>query len=134
MRRLIAIAALLAGLTASTGSAATHAPLSGTWTGVLTDGTHKERITLTVNGRETRGTWRVSANCRGTLTLDTVSGGSHHYRRHVAPGSSCAGGDIDCLSRTGRKLFDNITPRTNGWSRSGTLHRARPPRPLVGPG
>ena len=120
---------MLACSTATVGSAATaraaHGPLTGKWTGVLTDGTHTERITMTVNGRETAGTWKVSASCHGTLTLDSISGGSHHYLRHVAAGSTCAGGDIDCLARTGTKVYDNVTPRPDGWGRSGTLHRVR---------
>jgi len=129
MRRLLVIVALLAGLTATAGSAATpratHGPLTGTWRGVLTGGAQKERITITVNGPETAGTWKVSASCHGTLTLDSISNGYHHYLRHVASGSTCAGGDIDCLMRAGANLYDTITPRPNGWSRSGTLHRVR---------
>lgn len=126
MRRLLVIAAVLAGVAAGASHAATpHGPLTGKWTGVLSNGTQKERITMTINGRQTAGTWKVNASCHGTLTLDSISGGSHHYRRHIASGSTCAGGDIDCLSRTGAKVFDNITPRSGGWSRSGTLHRPR---------
>lgn len=127
MRRLLVIATVLAGLMASAGSAATarstHGPLTGTWRGVLTNGTQKERITITVNARQTAGTWKVSASCHGRLTLDAVSGGSHHYLRHLAAGSTCAGGDIDCLWPEGKTIYDNVTPRPNGWSRTGTLHR-----------
>ena len=129
MRRLLVIAAVLAGLTAAASSAATpratHGPLTGTWRGVLTNGTQNERITITVNGRQTAGTWKVSASCHGKLTLDSISGGSHHYRRHLAAGSTCAGGDIDCLWPKGKTVYDNVTPRPNGWSRDGTLHRVR---------
>jgi hypothetical protein len=133
MRRLLVVAAVLAGVTAAVSSAATvrtpHGPLTGRWTGVLTGtvngNTRHERITIVVNGRETRGTWKVGAKCYGTLTLDSISNGYHHYLRHVAAGSSCAGGDVDCLEREGAKVADWITPRPNGWARNGMLHRVR---------
>jgi len=127
MGRLLLVVAVLAGATVATGSAATvraaHGPLTGTWRGVLTDGTQKEHITITVNGRETAGTWKVSASCSGTLKLDSISNGYHHFRRHVASGSTCPGGDIDCLQRDGAKIEDSVTKRPDGWSRSGELHR-----------
>jgi hypothetical protein len=127
MRPLLVIAAVLAGLTAAASSAATrpatHGPLTGTWRGVLTNGNEKEPLTITVNGRQTAGTWKVSASCHGRLTLDRISGGSHHFLRHLASGSTCAGGDIDCLWREGKTVYDNVTPRPGGWARNGTLHR-----------
>lgn len=131
MRRLLVILAVLAGATATAGSAATpravHGPLTGTWRGILTGTvngvTHRQRITITINGRQTAGTWKVSASCQGKLTLDSISGGSHHYLRHLASGSTCPGGDVDCLWREGATVYDNITPRPGGWSRDGTLHR-----------
>lgn len=126
MRRLLVIGIVLAGLTATAGSAATpratHGPLTGTWRRA-TNGTRKERLTITVNARQTAGTWKVSASCHGRLTLDGISGGSHHYRRHLASGSTCPGGDVDCLWPEGKTVYDNVTPRPNGWSRDGTLHR-----------
>jgi hypothetical protein len=133
MRRLLVTVVVLAAATATASAAATpratHGPLTGTWRGVLTGTlngtTQHERITITVNGRETAGTWKVSASCQGKLTLDSISNGYHHYRRHVAAGSSCAGGDVDCLMRAGANVYDTITPRPNGWARSGTLHRVR---------
>jgi hypothetical protein len=129
VRRLLVIVAVLAGVTAASGSAAAlHGPLTGTWTGVLTgtlNGVKKhERITITINGRQTAGTWKVGAKCQGKLTLDSVSNGYHHYLRHLASGSTCRGGDVDCLERVGAKVGDWITPRPNGWNRHGTLHRA----------
>jgi hypothetical protein len=131
MRRLLVIVAVLAGAAAAAGSAGAlgtaHGPLTGTWRGTLTGTrngtTHHERITITVNGRQTAGTWKVGASCHGNLTLDSISGGSHHFRRHLASGSTCAGGDIDCLWREGTTVYDNVTPRPGGWARSGTLHR-----------
>jgi hypothetical protein len=128
---------VLAGTVASAGSeAATRATdttrvssgvLTGTWTGVLSGSAgrsiRRERITLVVNARETAGTWRVSAVCHGRLTLKSISGDSHHYRRLLASGASCLGGDIDCLWRTGVNLYDSVTPRPGGYVRSGTLRR-----------
>src|SRR5690349_19622672 len=59
--------------------------LTGTWTGVLSGSTggriRRERITIVVNARETAASWTVSPTCHGRLVLDSVSGGSHHYRR-----------------------------------------------------
>ena len=131
MRSLLVAAAVLAAVTATASAAATprsaHGPLTGTWTGVLTGTrngtTQHERITITVNGRETAGAWKVGASCHGTLTLDSISNGYHHYLRHLAAGSTCNGGDVDCLEREGAKVADWITPRANGWARNGTLHR-----------
>ena len=131
MRRLLVIVAVLAGATAAAAPAATpHGPLTGTWRGVLTGSvngaTQRERIMITINGRQTAGTWKVSASCQGKLTLDSISNGYHHYRRHIAPGSTCVSGDVDCLERAGTKVFDSVTPRPDGWGRSGTFHRVVP--------
>jgi hypothetical protein len=126
----LAVAALLATITATGSTAAPQSGvLSGTWVGVLSGSvngtTRHEKIRLVINSGETGGSWRVSAACHGRLTLDSISGGSHHYRRHLASGGSCHGGDIDCLWREGTKIYDNITPRPGGWSRNGYLRRAR---------
>ena len=132
--RLLFVLAVLVGATAATGSAATtrtsgSAVLTGTWTGVLTgsvDGSvRRERIRIVVNARETGGSWKVSASCHGSLTLDSISNGYHHYRRRVAPHASCVGGDIDCLERAGARVADSVTPRSGGWARNGTLRRVR---------
>jgi hypothetical protein len=105
-------------------------PLAGTWTGVLSGSVggkiRRERIRIVVNAHQSAGRWKVSPVCHGSLTLDSVSGGSHHYRRRVASDASCIGGDIDCLWRTGANLYDSVTPRPGGYARSGTLHRVRP--------
>lgn len=93
--------------------------------GSVNGSTRHQRITIVVNRRQTGGRWKVSHTCRGKLTLDSISGGSHHYLRHVARGSTCPGGDIDCLWRTGAGIYDNVTPRADGWDRDGTLHRVR---------
>ncbi len=103
--------------------------LSGTWEGTLSGSangsTRRERILIVVNAHESAGRWKVSPTCHGSLTLDSVSGGYHHYRRHVASGASCLGGDIDCLMRIGAKISDSVTPRPGGYARDGTLHRVR---------
>jgi hypothetical protein len=83
-------------------------------------------MTITINASESRGTWRLSASCYGVLTLDSISGGYHHYLRHVASGGSCTGGDIDCLKRAGAGLYDAVTAHQGGaWDTSGTLRRVR---------
>lgn len=136
MRLIVVVAGLAAAIAAMGATATSGAPqtsgskrLTGTWAGVLSgtvNGTVRhERIRLVVNARQNGGSWRVSASCHGRLTLDSISGGSHHYRRHLAAGATCAGGDVDCLWREGAEVYDNITPRTGGWSRDGTLRRVR---------
>ena len=91
-------------------------------------GNHGGRIVIVVNGRETGGSWRLSATCHGSLTLDGISNGYHHYLRKLAPGATCAGGDIDCLKQAGANLYDAVTSHLGGaHDLSGTLRRA-PPR------
>jgi hypothetical protein len=80
---------------------------------------------IVVNARESAGRWKVNPTCHGSLTLDSVSGGYHHYRRRAASGATCLGGDIDCLERVGANLGDWVTPRPGGYARNGTLHRVR---------
>jgi hypothetical protein len=103
--------------------------LTGTWKGTLSGSAggsiRRERILIVVNARESAGRWKVSSTCHGSLTLDSVSGGYHHYRRRVASGASCHGGDIDCLMRIGANLSDWVTPRPGGYARGGTLRRVR---------
>jgi hypothetical protein len=135
----LVIAAVLVGLIAAAGSAATPSMagttrvsrsgvLTGTWAGTLSGSAggkiRRERIRIVVNARESAGRWKVSPTCHGSLTLDSVSGGYHHYRRRVASGASCLGGDIDCLMRIGANLYDSVTPHAGGYALSGTLRRA----------
>src|SRR5690349_5440979 len=115
-RLAFAIASVLVCSTTPVGSAAADATarvtpatraglLTGTWTGVLSGsaggGVLRERIVVVVNANERGGSWRINASCRGELTLDSISGGYHHYRRRVVSTASCRGGDIDCLMRVG---------------------------------
>lgn len=129
----VVVAAALASAPGAVGSAATarSGPLTGTWSGTLSGSVggsvRHERIRIVVNARENGGSWTVSASCHGRLTLDSISNGYHHYRRHVASGApaSCHGGDVDCLMRMGAGLYDTVTPRPDGWGRNGTLRRVR---------
>jgi len=128
MRRLVVIAAVLVGVTAASSSAATPSTsLTGTWRGVLSGSvngvTKHEPIQFTINTAQNAGTWSASSSCHGKLILQSISNGYHHYIRHTAPGSTCAWGDVDCLEREGTKVVDSVTPRPNGWARSGTLSR-----------
>ena len=124
----------VAGSAATSGMAGTtrvsrSGVLTGTWTGTLSGSVggriRRERIRIVVDARQSAGRWKVSPTCHGSLTLDSVSGGYHHYRRRVASGASCRGGDIDCLMRDGAKMYDWVTPRPGGYARHGTLHRVR---------
>jgi len=136
-RLATAIALLLIGLMVAAGyaartEAAGAAPVTGsgtvagTWAGVLTSASGtapRERIVIVVNAAQDAGTWKLGTTCHGRLTLDSVSGGYHHYRRRLAAGATCAGGDVDCLMRVGANLYDSVTPHPGGAAASGTLRR-----------
>jgi hypothetical protein len=133
VRRLALLLVVAGSLTASmTALAHTPArgPLTGTWRGIIAgapgSGVKPQRIVIVVNGPETGGTWSLGSTCRGPLTLDSISDGFHHYLRHVASGSTCSGGDIDCLERAGVNVYDAVTSHLGGaWDVSGTLRRVR---------
>jgi hypothetical protein len=140
IRIFFVVAAVLVGVAVAAGAAATPSMagttrvtrsgvLTGTWTGTLSGSAggsiRRERIRIVVNARESAGSWKVSPTCHGSLTLDSVSGGYHHYRRRVASDASCLGGDIDCLKRVGLNIEDLVTPRPGGYALNGTLHRVR---------
>ncbi len=115
---------------ATTALAGSHSePLAGTWTGEITgppgSGARGDRIVIVVNTAETGGSWKLSATCRGALTLDGISSGYHHYLRKLAPGATCTGGDIDCLKQAGANLYDAVTSKLGG-DLSGTLRRVLP--------
>lgn len=99
-------------------------PLTGTWVGELTGqvGTGV-RIVIVVDASERGGSWKLSQTCHGPLTVDSISGGYHHYRRIVSRGTTCAGGDVDCLKRVGANLYDTVSSHSGGFS--GTLRRLR---------
>jgi hypothetical protein len=132
------LAFLVIGVTVAAGYAAipeaagaargtTGETVAGTWAGVLTgsSGTVHERIVIVVNPDQSAGTWKLGATCHGRLTLDSVSGGYHHYRRRLSVGATCAGGDVDCLMRVGATVYDSVTPHPGGAALSGTLRRVR---------
>ena len=127
MRRALLAAVLLATI-APASTAAGSGPLTGTWKGKLTPhaatGRGPGKIVIVVNASETGGSWRLGPSCHGPLVLDSISGGYHHYRRKLAPGSTCKGGDIDCLKRVGGNVYDSVTARLGGaYNSGGTLRR-----------
>jgi hypothetical protein len=132
-RRLLplAVTAALAAAPVAASAGQTHpGPLSGTWSGSIAgnpgSAVKRQHIVIVVNARQTGGSWKISASCRGPLTLDSISNGYHHYLRHLAHGSSCAGGDIDCLKRAGANVYDAVTSHLGGaYDSAGTLRRAR---------
>lgn len=132
-RRLLPLLAIAAcAITpASALARSTHGgPLSGTWSGDIAgspgSGVQRVHIVIVVNARETGGSWSISATCHGPLTLDSISGGYHHYRRRLARGATCAGGDVDCLKRAGPNVYDAVTSHLGGaYDASGTLRRVR---------
>ena len=110
------------------GSTSGGGPLTGTWSGFIagqpSSGVQRQHILITVNAKQNGGSWKLNATCHGPLTLDSISNGYHHYVRRLASGSTCAGGDIDCLKRVGGNVYDAVTSHSGGeYDQSGTLHR-----------
>jgi hypothetical protein len=127
-RFLPLVVVAICAVTAAAAMGRTHSgPLTGTWSGYISGGgVKRQHIVIVVNAAETGGSWELSSSCRGPLTLDSISGGFHHYRRRLARGSTCAGGDVDCLERVGANLYDAVTARAgSAWDESGMLRRAR---------
>jgi hypothetical protein len=128
---LLGIAVIVAASAAvAAGEAARSGPLTGTWSGSIVgnpgSGIKPIDIRIVVNADETAGSWRISATCRGSLTLQSISNGYHHYLRKLAQGAPCAGGDIDCLKRVGANLYDSVTSHRGGeYDSAGTLHRVK---------
>lgn len=102
-------------------------PLTGTWSGYITgSGVKRQHMVIVVNARETGGTWQLGGSCQGPLTLESISSGYHHFLRKLARGSTCGGGDVDCLKRVGADVYDSVTSHLGGaWDESGTLRRVR---------
>ena len=101
-------------------------PLTGTWNGYITGQAKRHHIVIVVNASETGGSWELSGTCHGWLKLDSISNGYHHFLRKAARGSTCAGGDIDCLKRVGANVYDAVTSHRGGeYDVSGTLRRVR---------
>jgi hypothetical protein len=132
-RRLLpVVVAVVCAVTAVGALARTHGgPLTGKWSGYIAgqpgSGVKRQHIIVTVNASETGGSWKLSATCHGPLKLESVSGGYHHYIRKRGRGSTCAGGDVDCLKRAGANVYDAVTSHLGGeYDSSGTLRRVRP--------
>jgi hypothetical protein len=106
---------------------ATHGgPLTGTWSGYITGAGERQHIVVVVNAKETAGSWKLSATCYGSLALNSISNGYHHFRRQPGRGAHCAGGEVDCLKRAGANVYDAVTPRPGGaYNSAGTLRRVR---------
>jgi hypothetical protein len=131
-RRLVplVVGALFAVMAVAAAGRTQGGPLTGTWSGYITgpadSGVKRHHIVIVVNARETGGSWAISASCHGPLRLESVSGGYHHYLRKLARGSTCPGGDIDCLKRVGVNAYDAITSHLGGaYDSSATLRRVR---------
>jgi hypothetical protein len=127
---LVVAATFLATAAAAFGSTSRGGPLTGTWSGVIAgqpgSGAKHQRILIVVNTEQNGGSWKLSDTCKGPLTLDSISGGYHHYLRKLARGSTCAGGDIDCLKRVGANVYDSVTSHEGGeYDQGGTLRRVR---------
>lgn len=126
---------VIAGTFAATSGAALSSPvhggpLSGTWSGVIAGnpgtGIGRQHIRITVNASQSGGSWSLGSACHGELKLDSISNGYHHYLRKRARGSTCQGGDIDCLKRVGATVYDAVTSHRGGqYDMSGTLRRVR---------
>ena len=127
-RLLLLVVASVCALTAAPALARSHGgPLTGKWAGYIAgSGVGRHHIAIVVNANETGGSWRLSSTCYGRLTLDSISNGYHHYLRKRGRGSSCAGGDIDCLKRVGANVYDAVTSKAGGaYDSGGTLRRRR---------
>ena len=111
------------------GAAAGSTSITGTWSGTMRSagsGSHARvhHLTVTINRRETAGTWVIGPKCRGTLRLKDISNGYHHYTEIAAPGTSCRGGGVDCLERVGAVVQDVFVSRPGtSLDSDGTLHR-----------
>jgi hypothetical protein len=74
----------------------------------------------------TAGAGSSATRAEARLTLDSISGGYHHYLRKLAHGSTCSSGDIDCLKRVGANVYDSVTSHKGGeYDQGGTLRRVR---------
>ncbi len=128
VRYLIVLAAVLGAtsfMAIVPGASAKKAPtrLVGTWSGTLESS--GEQLTLTISPREQSGTWSLSPTCYGTLALESISGGYHHYNRIASPAASCTSGGVDCVWREGSKQVLDLYVPAEGAESSGLLTRVR---------
>jgi hypothetical protein len=131
VRRLALLATAVivaASATVAVAKTSRSGPLTGSWSGSIVANAGSSikpfQIRIVVNASETGGNWRISATCRGPLTLQSISNGYHHYLRRLARGATCAGGDIDCLKPAGANVYDSVTSHRGGeYDSGGTLRR-----------
>ena len=133
MRR-IGLSALIAGVAAvgalvlaGASEAAPATSIVGTWSGYLTPaaGSHvsRQRLTVVVGRGERAGTWRISARCAGTLRLDNISNGFHHYYRVAGAHPGCAPLGVDCLKRDGSRIVDWFVSNSGTANSNGAFRR-----------
>ena len=124
---LVGSLVLLGLLAATPGALASESETSivGSWSGTLEGGGSSPlRFTARVNGTEEKGTWSEGGTCHGTLVLQSISNGFHHFYRIAAKHSSCTASGIDCLMRDGSQVLDLYVPE-GGPEMSGLLSRKR---------
>ncbi len=107
--------------------AAQSTSIVGTWSGYLTpaSGSHasRQRLTVVVDRGERAGTWRISARCAGTLRLDDISNGFHHYYRVAGAHPNCAPLGVDCLKRVGARIVDWFVSNSGTANSDGAFRR-----------
>jgi hypothetical protein len=99
------------------GAGASHSPtaIAGKWSGTVAG----RVLIVKVAHNEEKGTWSLSASCHGTLKLESISNGFHHFYRIGAADTTCAPsetGGVDCLMREGSALLDLYAAPEGGGS------------------
>jgi len=93
----------------------------GTWSGYITPspGSHasRQRFFVVVDPGERAGRWRIGARCSGTLSLENISDGYHHFYRLAGANAGCAPLGVDCLKRAGAQVED-VFSSGSGWGDS----------------
>ena len=116
-------ALVLAGAT----EAAPATSIVGKWSGYLipATGSHtsRQRLTVVVNRGERAGTWRINARCAGSLRLDNISNGFHHYYRVAGAHPGCAPLGVDCLKRDGSRIVDWFVSNSGTANGNGAFRR-----------
>lgn len=126
MVALIAIAAVVAAGGANAArSSSSASSLVGKWKGHLgASGKRTLSFQVSINSNQRSGTWRISSSCSGTLRLDDISDGYHHYYREYGKDRGCGPPGVDCLRRTGAGVVDWFSNPQGIVSYDGTLRRA----------
>jgi hypothetical protein len=100
----------------------------GTWSGYITpfpgSSASRQRFTIVVARGERAGTWKIGSRCGGTLRLQDISYGYHHYYRLAGANAGCAAVGVDCLKRVGAQMVDAFVPNS-GPEDSINLRRVR---------